>query len=827
MPKFPRLAAFALLLLLCLAFVGGDHFIRYRMILPGFVELERSEAEKDITRCLSALKTEINHVEKLATDWGAWDDLYQFVVDGKDDFVESNFQWQTLLNTGIHLMYVIDTRGKVVYGGAKMPEATAMTTIASLPDDTFPGDHPLLRLPIEKSTAGLYLTEHGPMLLAVHQILTSDGQGPSRGTLLLGRFLGPDNLRQLAQQTQVDFSVRDGRLTPFSDRERTLVERLSTAPHLVETQDDQTLVAYGRLDDLFGQPGLLVSARLPRFIMERGRETARFSSMVVLLAIGVIVVSFITVTRLVRDKSRRRQEEIEALVQLRTEELRLSEERLHALVEASSEAIFITEADICLEENRAAETLFGYDAEQTNGRHLHTLIAPQDRPALAKHTRENQDIPLEIRGLHKNGGTFPVRLQSRRTQYRGRDVRVNAFLDLSQLKEAERERALMEEKLHRVKRMESIGMIAGGVAHDLNNILSGIISYPELLLLQLPEDSPMVKPLKAIKESGKSAAAVVDDLLTLARGATVVRKNDNINAIVDDYLQSPEFANLKSLHPQVTFRQGCDPALLNCICSTIHIRKCLMNLVTNAAEAIAGDGAVTISTHNRYCEAPLPGYPEMARGEYAVLTVGDTGGGIPTENLARIFEPFYSSKAIGRSGTGLGLAMIWNIVQDHGGGIAVESGPRGTTFELFFPATRAEIDSAGQRLALDYYRGHGETVLVVDDDQGQRAIAGEILERLDYRCQSVASGEEAVAYVREQPVDLIILDMLMPPGMNGAETFKQIVAIHPRQLAIIASGFAADRDLEAALAAGVKKYVKKPYLMETLAAAIKDTLAGR
>lgn len=824
----PRIAFSALLLiLLCLAFIGGDHFIRYRVVLPGFSELEQSEAEKDITRCLSALKTEINHVEKLGTDWAVWDDLYQFVVDGNEGFIESNFQWETMNDTGIHLMYVIDNDGTVVYRGAKMPGSSSMLAISSLPDDTFPSDHRLLRLSIDKSTAGLYLTEHGPMLLAVHQILPSDGQGPSRGTLLIGRFFGQDNLRQLALQTQIDFTVRDDQITPFSASERMLALRLATEPQIIETLDEQTLLVHGLLDDLFGQPGLLVSAKLPRAIMERGRETARLSSTVVLLATLTIFVSFFTVTLLFRDRSRRRQKEVEALVLLRTEQLRLSEERLHALAEASFEAIFITEADICLEQNRAAETFFGYTEEETAGRHLHSLIDPQDRPTLAKHTREGQDNPLELRGLHRNGSTFPVQLQSRGTQYRGREVRINAFRDLSQLKEAERERAAMEEQLHRIKRMESIGMIAGGVAHDLNNILSGIISYPELLLLQLPEDSPLVKPIKAIKESGKSAAAVVDDLLTLARGASVVRHNDNINAIVNDYLNSPEFVNLKSLHPHAAFRQACDPTLLNCTCSTIHIRKCLMNLVTNAAEAIAGQGEVTISTSNCYREEPLPGYPEMALGEYAVLTVGDTGVGIPTENLARIFEPFYSSKVIGRSGTGLGLAMIWSIVQDHGGGIAVCSGPQGTTFELFFPATRAEIDTVGQRLSLDYYRGQGQTVLVVDDDHGQRAIARDILNILDYRCHSVASGEEAIAYLYDNQVDLVILDMLMPPGMNGAETFKAIIVSNPQQLAIIASGYAASGDIEAALAIGVKRYVKKPYLLETLAAAIKDTLASR
>ncbi|MFH0783597.1 MAG: response regulator [Pseudomonadota bacterium] len=558
--------------------------------------------------------------------------------------------------------------------------------------------------------------------------------------------------------------------------------------------------------------------------MARGRDTARISSAVVLIAIGLIIFAGITLTLVLVQKSRRRQEEIEALVELRTDQLRVSEERLHALSDASFEAIFLTEADVCLEQNKAAEIMFGYTSEEAVGRHTSMWITPEDRELDYRKTIEKEEQPYEIKALRKNGEVFPAEIQTRRAEYRGRTIRVSALRDLTLQKQAEKDRLLMEEKLRRAQKMEAIGMMAGGVAHDLNNILSGIITYPELMLMSLPENSPLVKPIKAIHQSGKSAAAVVEDLLTLARGVSTNRVNSNINVIMDEYIQSPEFHNLKSLHGHVDFRIEKEPQLLNINCSPIHIKKCIMNLITNGAEAIVANGTVVVSTRNQYCEVPLVGHPEMRRGEYAVLSVVDSGTGIPEESLERIFEPFFSRKVVGRSGTGLGLAVIWNTVQDHQGGVTVKSSKKGTTFELYFPATRKELHSLPDSIDIGHYLGKGETILVVDDDSGQRAIALQILDRLGYRSHAVDCGEEALLFLSREKVDLMILDMIMAPGMNGCQTFKKIIELQPMQKAIITSGFSENQDAQEALALGVRRFVKKPYLVGTLAVAIKDTL---
>jgi PAS domain S-box-containing protein len=381
-----------------------------------------------------------------------------------------------------------------------------------------------------------------------------------------------------------------------------------------------------------------------------------------------------------------------------------------------------------------------------------------------------------------------------------------------------------EKKLVRFKKMESLGLLAGGVAHDLNNVLSGIVSYPELILMELPDDSPIRKPIETIKDSGDRAAAIVQDLLTVARGVATAKEPLNLNDLIEDYLNSPEFGELKRRYARVTVKTGYDSDLLNIRGSAVHIRKVVMNLIVNAAEAITAGGNISISTANRYLDKPIKGYDNINVGEYAVLAVADDGSGIPANDLERIFEPFYTKKVMGRSGTGLGLAVIWNVIQDHDGYIDITSNQKGTTFELFFPITREAIVKKDLSTPFENLKGNGEKILVIDDEESQRDISCRILETLGYHAESVSSGEEAVEYLKGSHMDLILLDMIMAPGIDGYETFKRIVKIDPNQKAIIVSGFAETDRVRGAQKLGAGQFLKKPLTIEKLGLAIKAEL---
>ena len=342
--------------------------------------------------------------------------------------------------------------------------------------------------------------------------------------------------------------------------------------------------------------------------------------------------------------------------------------------------------------------------------------------------------------------------------------------------------------------------------------------------MDLPEDSSLRKPIETIKKSGLRAVDVVSDLLTVAKGVATSKEVGNLNKIIEEHLGSVEHKKLAEKHPSVTLITDLDTDLLNINCSSTHIKKSIMNLVANALDAIEGSGKIAVSTANRYLDEPLEGYEDIRIGEYAVISISDDGLGITPGDLERIFEPFYTKKVMERSGTGLGLTVVWNTVKEHDGYIHVKSSERGTIFELYFPVTREDVTAETEKIASETYTGHGEKILVVDDEENQRDIACGLLTSLGYTTEAVSSGEEAIEYVKEQMVDLIVLDMIMPKGMNGCETYEGIKKIHPKQKAIITSGFAETEDVKAARKLGAGKYIKKPYTIEQIGLTIKEEL---
>jgi two-component system cell cycle sensor histidine kinase/response regulator CckA len=399
--------------------------------------------------------------------------------------------------------------------------------------------------------------------------------------------------------------------------------------------------------------------------------------------------------------------------------------------------------------------------------------------------------------------------------------------DITQRRIAEAEKAELQRKLERSKKMESLGLLAGGVAHDLNNVLSGIVSYPDLLLMDLPEDSPMRAPIETIKTSGQKAATIVQDLLTLARRGVKISEVLNINDLIRELQQSPEYNQLLASYPDVQFSFDLASDLPNIKGSAVHLIKTFMNLIANAAEAQAGGGEIYVTTKSLYLDRPIKGYNTVEAGEYVHLQVKDSGEGIGETDINHIFEPFYTKKKMGRSGTGLGLAVVWGAVQDHKGYIDVYSQPgEGTTFDLYFPLSREAVQEKTASFTLEDIQGNGERVLVVDDLESQRTIATHLLQRLNYSAFAVDSGEAAVEYLQENTVDLVVLDMIMDPGMDGLETWRQIVSIRPEQRAIIASGYAETEKVKTAQHMGAGEYLKKPYMIENLGKSVKKALAA-
>ena len=512
------------------------------------------------------------------------------------------------------------------------------------------------------------------------------------------------------------------------------------------------------------------------------------------------------------------------------EELRESEEKYRLLIENQTDLVVKVDVDGKFQfVSPSYCEMFGKTDEELLGNKFMPYVHGDDRKATAKAMEALYHPPhkayMEQRAMTKDGWKW---LSWMDTAVLDENKNVVGIIgvgrDITERKQTEKTLKDSEEKLLRSKKMESLGLLAGGVAHDLNNVLAGIVSYPELLLIDLPEDSKLRKPIETMQESGQRAAAIVQDLLTIAKGVATTKKPLYLNELVTNYLSSPEFNKLKSFHPSVTFRTNLSKELLNISGSHVHIRKVVTNLVSNASEAIEGSGIVTISTMNRYIDSPLSGYDDVNIGEYVVLSVSDSGLGIPLEDLERIFEPFYTKKIMGRSGTGLGLAVVWNTVQDHNGYINVISDKSGTKFELYFPITRDEIPGKDLSIPIDDLKGNGEMILVVDDVESQREISCKMLDTLGYKTAAVSSGEEAVDYLKEHTVDLVLLDMILNSGIDGCETYERMIKIHPNQKAIIVSGYAETDQVKVAQNLGAGKYIKKPLTLDKLGMGVKEEL---
>ncbi len=387
------------------------------------------------------------------------------------------------------------------------------------------------------------------------------------------------------------------------------------------------------------------------------------------------------------------------------------------------------------------------------------------------------------------------------------------------------ERKKLAERLSRAEKMEAVGTLAGGVAHDLNNVLGVLVGFSELLVEKLPQDSSLQKYADNILQSSIRGAAIIQDLLTLARRGVNVSEVVNLNKIVSDYLRTPELEKLKFYHPGLKISTVLEDGLLNVKGSPIHLGKTIMNLVSNAAESLSVQGEVTIRTENRYLDQPIKGYDEMKEGDYVVLTVSDTGTGISANDLGKIFEPFYTKKVMGKSGTGLGLAVVWGTVKDHNGYIDVQSEEnKGTTFNLYFPVTREEMGKAEKAISPDSYMSNGESILIVDDVKEQRDLAISMLGRLGYQVEAVAGGEEAIEYLKNKKADLVVLDMIMEPGIDGLETYRRILKINPGQMAIIVSGFSETARIRKTQEMGAGDFVRKPYVMEKIGLAVRKEL---
>jgi PAS domain S-box-containing protein len=510
-------------------------------------------------------------------------------------------------------------------------------------------------------------------------------------------------------------------------------------------------------------------------------------------------------------------------------ELQVSEQRFETLSEAAWEAIIIHENNRIIEANGQFLQMFGYTGEELlQGLFLNKLFNAASLRTAGQFIDRKITGSCEVAGIRKDGTEFFTEIKSRPIDYLNKPRLVWVIRDISERVRAVEEKLSLQKKLAKANKLSALGLMAGSVAHDLNNILSGIVSYPDLLLLQMKESDRYYEQIKKIQAAGKRAAAVVSDLVTIARGGASTKTVENINDIILSHLSSLEHLERLANFPHAIIQTKLNKNLYNTCCSTQHMHKILLNLIGNSLEVVDENGMVHISTENCKFSNPMT-TDKMApeNNDYVKLTISDNGPGIRQEDTEFIFDPFYTTKVMGKSGTGLGLSIVWNIVQDHNGWIEIKDNKPGAIFEIYLPATYDSVCPLLDTRTVESFRGNGETILLIDDQLEQNEIIGKALQNMGYVTYSVTSGEEGIAFIQSQPVDLVLLDMMMGNGLNGRETFEKILKIHPQQKAIVISGYAKSDEILKARNLGVSDFIEKPVTISKIGAAIRQSLSCR
>lgn len=457
------------------------------------------------------------------------------------------------------------------------------------------------------------------------------------------------------------------------------------------------------------------------------------------------------------------------------------------------------------------------------------MIHPEDREAAVANLntaiRTSNRFAAEYRLLRKDGtycmvedsGVFILGGDGRPSQMLG------TMRDISDRKEAEARNRSLQDKLERAQRMESLAVLAGGVAHDLNNMLGPVVGYSELLLKVIPPGSKEATQLKRILKAASDAGDVIQDLLTLARRGRYERKPLNLNEVIGSFVESTGFSRLRERHPGVEVKSTLSDQISLILGSRTHLEKVLMNLLANGCEAMPEGGTLTIESEERHLDALLSGVGRIEKGPYVLLRVRDTGRGIDSRDLPRIFEPYFSKKQLGQSGSGLGLSVVYGVVKDHGGYYDVFSElGKGTEFVLYFPVCgeAADLAAPGDSTMI----GGSESVLIVDDAEDQRQMALDMVSSLGYEVHVCKSGREAVKFLQGRSVDVLVLDMIMEPDFDGLATYKEALRIRPGQRAIIVTGFSTSENVQETQRLGAGACLRKPYTLDSIARAIRAEL---
>ena len=510
------------------------------------------------------------------------------------------------------------------------------------------------------------------------------------------------------------------------------------------------------------------------------------------------------------------------------------EEKMRLLTEMAADAITIIDHEgSILFWNPAAERIFGYPASEAMGNPFQRLIAPERlHDAYLREMLKDRGTGMisstnravELAAVRKDGSEIPVEVSFSTTLLHKERHSIAIIRDISERKQAEEEKRVLEQQLRQAQKMEAIGQLAGGIAHDFNNILMSIVGFSNLMKMKLEYDDPLNSDIDHILAASERAANLTRSILAYSRKQLLNRKHTDLNEIFRNW----QGFLRRVINEDVELVTNLSDAPLNILADSQQIEQVLMNLATNARDAMPFGGCLTIETRsfnmdNQFIASHGFGTP----GSYAAFTLTDSGIGMDAQTKNSIFEPFFTTKEVGK-GTGLGLSVAYGIIKQHDGYIDCESAPgKGTTFRVYLPTIDESVREEGESISISMPRG-SETILLAEDDAEARNLSKCYLERFGYRVVEASDGEEAVAQFRmhKDEISLALLDVIMP-RLNGREVFNRIRQIKPDIKVVFMSGYTSDvlqkEDIEATGA----DVLLKPSVFKDLLMKIRKSLDSK
>jgi PAS domain S-box-containing protein len=511
-------------------------------------------------------------------------------------------------------------------------------------------------------------------------------------------------------------------------------------------------------------------------------------------------------------------------------ELRDSETRFRSVVESAPEAIFIQTGRFFAYLNPAAIALFGASSEdQLLGHQILERVHPDDHQMVSERIRqineEHLDVPLkETRYLHCDGTAFDVDAMAVPFVYNGQQGALVFARDISKRKKAEVEHAKLEQQLFQSQKMDSIGRLAGGVAHDLNNMLTPIIGYSEMLLDQFSRDDKRLSSIEGINHAGLRSRDLVHQLLAFSRGQSLIVKVLDLNSVLRGFEQLLR----RTIRENITIRYTLFPDTLAIKGDIGQVEQIIMNLAVNAQDSMPDGGVINITTSMTRVETmESPAYDDLREGLYVTLSISDSGSGMDADTVTHIFEPFFTTKEKGR-GTGLGLATVYGIVRQHEGNITVTSEPgKGSTFTVNFPLDSAMPAVSTQSSAPEQaFSDHGSNIiLIVEDNDMVRKFVVQALLLEHYQVLDASSGEAAIRLLHEKGLspDLLLTDVVMQ-GFSGRELFDLLRRKFPELKVLYMSGYMQNVISQHGVDEDDSSFIQKPFSIEALSTRVRELL---